>query len=109
MMGYRLRYFFDPGSGVCLWAANDSTRDHFGYAVNCRDLPLSNTLSARLQHLIKWFDTSLDWDDPGGPSRWSPDEHDQFRRAARDGLEQLRAELPPVHYEIIDETDKGRA
>lgn len=46
---YKLRYFFDFGSGICLWAANDAARDHFGYPVDSSKLPITSTLMHRVE------------------------------------------------------------
>lgn len=100
----RLRYFFDPGSGVCLWAGDAATREALGdYPVAATQLPLSRNTACWLAHLIAWFDTSLDWDDPGQPgSPWPPGEAARFRTAADAGLARLRAELPAERFLLID-------
>lgn len=101
----RLRYFFDAGSGVCLWAGNDQAADQYGYAIDVEALPLSGNTRYWLRHLIAWYDTSLDWDNPGsaeGP--WPEDEKRRFAQAARRGLDLLRQELPPPRYAVQDET-----
>lgn len=46
---YRLRYFFDFGSGICLWAANDAARDDFDYPVHSSKLPITSTLMQRVE------------------------------------------------------------
>lgn len=33
-MAFALRCFFDPGSGICLWANNDEARERFGYPID---------------------------------------------------------------------------
>lgn len=35
----RLRFFFDSGSGVCLWAGDAFTEDRYGLAVEAGALP----------------------------------------------------------------------
>lgn len=101
-----LRYFFEYGSGVCLWACNDAALNRCGdYAIDTDVLPLSANTRYWLQHLIAWYDTGLDWDDPGsGVSRWSENEHAHFKLAAQDGLRRLRQELSAETYEISDES-----
>lgn len=102
-MKYVIRYFFDAGSGVCLWAGNDAARAQFGYAIEPGALPLSENTQRRLQHLIAWFDTSLDWD-ALPESAWSADERERFEIAAQKGFELLRQELAAPQYELTDET-----
>jgi hypothetical protein len=38
---FKLRYFFEWG-GDCLWAANDTAMEKFGYPVFLDDLPLTD-------------------------------------------------------------------
>ena len=98
----RLRFFFDAGSGCCLWAGNDAARDRFGYAVASGQLPVSVELRARLDALVARHDTSIDWNDPAGPSPWSSPENAEFDREARALVRDLRRELGP-DFEIADE------
>ncbi|HEV2461879.1 MAG TPA: hypothetical protein VGS80_26275, partial [Ktedonobacterales bacterium] len=35
---YRIRFFFDYGSGICLWAGNALTRERFGYPIEAEHL-----------------------------------------------------------------------
>jgi hypothetical protein len=104
-MAYELRFFFDAGSGTCLWAANDAARQRFGYPVNLWEMPISESSKKWLQHLVCWFDTSLDWEAPGdAQDRWTEDELQRFRQAVQQGLSMLREELPPSQFEVRDET-----
>ncbi len=103
-MTYEFRYFFDPGSGVCLWSNNEAANARYGYPVDHWELPLSENTKRWLQYLIAWFDTSLDWESPGdSDDTWSEDELNRFRAAARKGLEMLWRELPASHFSIADE------
>lgn len=43
---YDLRYFFDAGSGVCLWASNEAARER---AVACRETRASSRVFRSLQ------------------------------------------------------------
>lgn len=61
-----------------------------------------------LRYLIAWFDTSLNWDDPGGPARWSDEEEARFRLAAQDGFSRLRHELASAGFEVCDESGIAR-
>lgn len=101
MTVYRLKYMFDAGSGICLWAASDAARGRFGYPVDDDELPLSEALRARVRRLLEWYDRSLDWDDPGGPSPWDAAEEARFAAEARAVLAALREELGP-DFEIED-------
>jgi hypothetical protein len=99
-----IRCFFDAGSGVCLWAGDDATQERHGFAIDADDLPLSTNTQRWLQYLIAWYDTSLNWDDPGGASAWSDDEQARFRLAAQEGVTRLRHELASAGYEVCDES-----
>lgn len=107
MAVYRLRFFFDPGSGVCLWSDNEAAREAFGgYAVSSEDLPVSPETEARLERLIAWFDESIDWDDPGTAWPWTDEEQARFDAEAQAVLALLRAELG-AEYEIEDRSRTG--
>jgi hypothetical protein len=100
----RLRYFFDPGSGVCLWAASDSARKAFGYAVDHDALPLSAATKAQLTELVTRFDASIDWDCPTerGPA-WTMAAARDFLDDADRGLRMLVDELGSAGFEIVAE------
>lgn len=89
MSVYQLRYFFDCGSGICLWADSPETRERFGYPIDFDDLDLPPDLHARGEDLLRRFDTSLDWADPAGPSPWSDVECREFHDDAGDFLRQV--------------------
>lgn len=88
----RLRYWFEWGGG-CLWAANDAARRRWVSMVDYDDLPLSPAIRRRIEALEKWHDTALDWDNPPGPSPWSPAERARFDRASRELYDQIVAAL----------------
>jgi tRNA (guanine37-N1)-methyltransferase len=102
---YRLRFFFDVGSGICLWSANDKAREKFGYPIELENLPLSDKTKDRLFDLIKWYDQSIDWNDPGSDSPWTREEVMHFKESAFSVLVNVREELDNK-FEIIDELDK---
>ena len=102
MPQYELRYFFDAGSGVCLWSANDDARERFGYPVDIDALGLSQNLRCSALYLVHWYDTSIDWSSPADPSPWSEDERVRFDTAARSFLGGLRQFLGP-DFEIRNE------
>jgi hypothetical protein len=101
-MSFEIRYFFDPGSGACLWSKNAAARERFGIPIDHRNLEMSEHAKRWLDHLIAWFDTSLNWEAPP-EMRWSDEEWKRFREAASAGLQMLRAELPPPEWEFVDE------
>ena len=98
----QLRFFFDSGSGTCLWAANPAAHAAHGYAVDHHALPLSPALRTQLDHLIARHDTRLDWSNPGGPSPWTTADHAAFTAETAATLAALRAELAPHSIEILD-------
>jgi hypothetical protein len=83
MAKFRLRYFFDPGVGVCLWAVNDAARERFDYPVDASDLPVPENTWRQVSYLCAWFDTIIEWDNPPGPSPWSPGENERFNAEAQ--------------------------
>lgn len=103
----KLRYFFDPGTDICLWAADDAAREKFGYAVEFEDLPLTDAIAEKALQLAKWFDTSIDWSSPGAPSPWSETERQDFILASKDFYRKLVEALGP-DYEVIDEASTHR-
>ena len=100
---YRLRFAFDTGAGVCLWAANDTARERFGYAVESSELTLPPVTQRRLEALLRWHNTGLDWSDPAGPSPWSEEERQRFNREAQAVLRLLREQLGPK-FLVTDES-----
>lgn len=99
--GYRLRYFFEPGAGTCLWADDPATEARYGLAVDVHALPVRPNTRVLCDYATAWFDTQLDWDDPGGPSLWGPDELERFRTTAARLRDALRADLEP-DFQIVD-------
>ena len=103
MEQYRLRYFFDPGSGICLWSDNDMAREKFGYSVELANLPVTSTVKTRAEDLIARFDTSIEWANPSGPSPWSDMERERFQVEAALLLRSLQ-ECLGTQFEICDGT-----
>lgn len=99
MSHFRLRFFFDAGSGVCLWSADVATRAQYDVAVMTEQLPLRAATRQEVARLLAWYDTSLDWDNPAGPTPWSPEECTRFNAAVRSLLARLRRELAPTVIE----------
>jgi len=92
---YSLRYFFDPGAGTCLWAGDAATEARYGLAVMVHDLPVSPETRVLCDDVVAWFDTRIDWGDPGGPSQWDDAEAARFDATAARLLVALRADLEP--------------
>lgn len=60
-----LRFFFDAGSGVCLWAYDDEAKARFGYPVESGVLDIPAELQAEIEQLVTDYDDTFPWDDPG--------------------------------------------
>jgi hypothetical protein len=103
MARYVFRYFFDPGSGICLWSANDEARERFDYPVQLSDLGLSENLLRQAIYVMTWHDTSLDWSHPPNPLPWSDSERIRFHQVSENLLAMLREQLGP-EFEIRDES-----
>jgi hypothetical protein len=103
---YILRFFFDAGSGVCLWSGNKAAEERFDYPVETARLNLPPDLAADLEQLITDYDADFPWDDPGtrDPARL------EYLRANEEGLyarvdallPRLREALGP-EFEILDQ------
>lgn len=102
-MRYAIRFFFDAGSGVCLWAGNDAARDRWDYAIEAASLSLPPELRTEAERLVQWYDSSVDWIDPSNPSPWDQSARERFAVVAQVFLGDLRAFLGP-DYDIIDES-----
>ncbi len=104
-MSYEIRFFFDAGSGICLWSGNEEAIKKYGYPIDHWKLPLSENTKRKLEHLVAWFDTSLDWSNPSNPDTlWDEQETLNFNIAIDKSLKQLRQELPEPDYKITNET-----
>jgi hypothetical protein len=97
-----LRFFFDAGSGICLWAANDAARERWDYPVSTDDLPLGEETRAELETLIARYDSCVDWNDPGRGSVWTAAEEADFATQAQALLARVRRELGD-DIAIVDE------
>ena len=90
---YELKYYFECGSGVCLWSRNSKAEDTFGLAVDHYKLPISGNTKVWLSYLIAWYDTSLDWDNaPNTGAHWEQSE-DEFYKAVNMGFKKLYSDL----------------
>jgi len=72
------------------------------HPVAARELPLPRATRERIAQLVDWYDTSVDWEYPAGPSLWDADEQERFARAARHLLATLRVQLG-AEFDIHDE------
>ena len=74
----RLRFTFDAGAGVCLWALDPEAQARFGYQVEASMLPVPEELRAEIEHLVQDYDDTFPWDDPGSNVSVAP--HTPVRR-----------------------------
>lgn len=97
---YRLRFFFDTGSGICLWSGNEAARQRYGYPIEPQALPLPEATIHEMEQVTAWYDQRMDWDQAPQPNpSW---DEAAFAAAARQLLDKMRRELGP-DYEVIDE------
>ena len=104
---YRLRFFFDTGSGICLWSANDAARERFDYPIELSALPLPETIRRRGSFVLAWYDTFMDWELAPEPSQWWPREEAAFNAAVQELLALFRQYLGP-DFEIVDESHTAK-
>ena len=98
----KLRYFYDLKSGVCLWAADQASREAYGYSVDLERLPVSAQTRAEGARLLELFDSSIDYSDPQGPSPWTEPQRSDFLTSGREFFARLVAELGPT-FEVLNE------
>jgi len=110
---YRLRFFFDYGSGGCLWCDNEAayekydvgTLDAESYDGNgniCQEarIKLPDSTKKRVVALDKLYSESLNWEDPAGDSLWNKSQWNAFYLQARE----LHKEISTIlgnDFEII--------
>jgi hypothetical protein len=100
---FEIRFFFDAGSGICLWAGNELTKNKFSdYPIEVESLPISENLIKNLIHLIAWWDTSYDWNYPQGPTLWDIEECNYFNKKTEKTYKTLVEELAG-NYHIKNE------
>ena len=99
---YRLRFFFDYGSGICFWADTAATNERFHYPIDVKQLPLSVGLQEATLALLDQYDQSINWNDPGGKGLWTTDQRQEFDELVRQLLTEVRQELGS-DYEIVDQ------
>lgn len=90
---YKFRYWYEWGnSGGCLWAADDVTREKYGYNPEISNLPLSKNLILFLNETGYMHDKSLNCDyppDPPDPTIWFPKMEAEFDRRAHEAFDRL--------------------
>lgn len=90
----RVRFFFDAGSGYCMWSANTAARRELGdYEVHLAILELPKALQDEGEALIQRQYTSIDWDDPFNGKPWTDEQHAAFDAETNDWLARVRAAL----------------
>ena len=101
-----LRFFFDAGSGICLWAYDAEAKARFGYPVESEMLDIPAELRAQIEQLVTDYDDTFPWDDPGSGNVVEPDrtmfgyeENPPFVTRVRELLPLLRAALPDITFE----------
>jgi hypothetical protein len=99
---YRIRLFFDYGSGICLWGGNATTVARFGYPIMPEQLALSPATCAEVERLILWHERSLDWSQPPAPVPWSDAECRAFNAALRHLRAAIARELGD-DYALVNE------
>ena len=101
MQKYRIKYFFDYECS-CLWSADDATKKRFDYPISPESLPLSKDSLKKIEEACRFFDTRLDWNDPGGPSPWKKEDCEKFNKISKELFELIKNELGEK-FEIINE------
>jgi hypothetical protein len=91
MAHHYLRFFFEYGVDTPLWP--DDMDSPYGYPTDLDRLPVSEAVRAELARLSEWYQSSLDWKDPAGPSPWPDEERELFKGRAYAALDALRGEL----------------
>jgi hypothetical protein len=92
---YQLRFFFDYGSGGCLWPGNDAAIQAFGFGpldadtydlhgqlLDAARIALPAAIKERIKALDHRFSASLDQHNPGGPGLWTAEQWQAFHADA---------------------------
>ncbi|GAA3015097.1 hypothetical protein GCM10020229_27860 [Kitasatospora albolonga] len=87
-----LRFFFEYGVSTPLWPES-GTPEALDGPVEPEELPVEDGLRAELSELSELYQSSLDWNDPGGPSLWSEEQWAAFHPRATAALAELRRQL----------------
>ncbi|MEV7441183.1 hypothetical protein AB0O22_08530 [Streptomyces sp. NPDC091204] len=95
-MPHHLRFFFEYGVDTPLWPGPSDVPaldSPYGYPCAPEKLPVTAVAGGELTRLAELYQSSLDWDDPAGPSPWTREQQESFRCEADAALETLRREL----------------
>lgn len=91
-MPYHLRFFFEGGvPHTPLWP--DDVDSPYGSPCELERLPVSTATREELAGLCEWYQSSIDWEYPPGPSPWTEEQSVLFRRQADAALDALHREL----------------
>lgn len=101
MPKYKIAFFFDAHSGICLWSANDAARDRFDYPIYPCELPLSPVTIEKVDFVISWYDTIFDLDSRANSGPRPQVEYDQFNAAAAELFKTIAAELGD-EFEVVN-------
>ncbi len=99
---YRIRFFFEYGSGACLWSANKPAIDKYGVGALDADnfdlkgniirpapIALPQYIKQKIYELDILYMASLDAQNPGGDSIWSWAQWDYFFMQAKSLHEEI--------------------
>jgi hypothetical protein len=75
---YILRFFFEAGSGICFWSANEAAKLRFDYPVQVEKLPLSASTRSAVNGLLRLYDESFNWKYPPDPGPWTSKQQNEF-------------------------------
>lgn len=96
MTPHPLRFFFEYGVDTPLWPGpsdRPGLDSPYGYPCAPERLPVTAATATELTRLAGLYQSSLDWDDPAGPSPWSREQWEAFRRGTDAAPAALRRDL----------------
>lgn len=93
MAKYIFKYWYEWG-GTCLWSANETAISEFDYAVDERQLPISQKLKNLLWYLQAYHENMMDMDNaPFDSPWWTEEDSIMFNKKKKFAYEQLCKEL----------------
>ncbi|MEU1782160.1 hypothetical protein ABZ545_22140 [Streptomyces abikoensis] len=96
-MPYHLRFFFEAGvPHTPLWPGprhNPDVDSPYGSPCELERLPISTATRTELARLCEWYQSSIDWEYPPGPSPWTGEQRALFKQQADAALDALCREL----------------
>lgn len=102
---YRIKFFFDYGSGTCFWSGNAKIKAKFGYPIKPDELPLSLESIKKVKKFLEWYDQSLNPEYPSDPGRWRQEECNRFNDGVKQLFETVKRELGE-NFELCQEQPK---